>query len=70
MLSLQHIRERFKRTVSGASYWTTATTVIKERIYRFLQHTLLIVNDDFWCAKISKPLQSIISIDYSTIEIV
>ena len=49
LLTFNHVSKRFQRTLVGAGDGTAATTVIQQRINRFLQHALLVAHDDIGC---------------------
>ena len=46
LLTFDHVSQRFQWTLVRTSDGTTATTVIQQRINRFLQHTLFVTYDD------------------------
>ena len=52
LLAFNHIGERFQRTLVGTSDGATTTTVIQQRIHRFLQHTLFVAHNNIWCAEL------------------
>ena len=70
LLTFNHIGQRFQRTLVGASDGTTATTVVKQRINRFLQHALFVAHDDVRRAQIEQALEAVVTVDDTTIEIV
>ena len=48
LLTFNHICQRLQWPLVRSSDRTTATTVIKQGIDSFLQHTLFIANDNVW----------------------
>src|SRR5688572_12446879 len=69
-LALEHIAERLERAVARTGDRTTMTAVIEQRVHRFLQHALLVPDDDFRRAKLKQVLQTIIAVNDATIKIV
>ena len=45
-------------------------TVVEQGVHSFLQHALLITNDDIRCAQLEKVLETVVTIDDATIQIV
>ena len=70
LLALQHIRQRFQRTLIGARNRATTPTIVKQRIHRFLQHALFIAHDDIRRAQFDQPLKAVIAVDDAAIKIV
>ncbi|CRH93010.1 Uncharacterised protein [Chlamydia trachomatis] len=70
LLAFEHIRNRFQRTVACTLNWTTAATVIEERIHSFLKHTLFVIHHNLRRIKINHALKTIIAVDNATIQIV
>ena len=69
-LALDHVSQRLERTLVGARHGLTATTVIEQRIDRFLEHALLIAHDNFGRLELEQPLQAIVTVNHATIKIV
>ena len=46
LLALEHVRQRLERTLAAAANRLGATTVVEQRVDRFLQHALLVPEDD------------------------
>ena len=64
LLTLEHIRTKgLQWAVGGSCYWTTATTVIEERINCFLQHALSLFKNDFWSTQFNQSLQTVITVN-------
>ena len=70
LLALQHVGQRLQRTLVGARDDAPAPTVVEQRVHRFLQHPLLVANDDVGRAQLHQPLQAVVAVDDATIEIV
>ena len=70
LLALQHIGERLERAVVRAGYRTATAAVVDQRVHCFLQHALLVANNDVRRAQLQQALQTVISVDNATIQIV
>ena len=70
LLAFDHIGKRLQRSFVGPSYGTTTTAVVKQGVDGFLQHSLLISNNNVRRVKIEKTLQTIVSVNYPPIQIV
>jgi hypothetical protein len=47
LLALEHVGERLERTLAAATDGLGAAAVVEQRVDRFLQHALLVAQDDF-----------------------
>ena len=70
LLALEHVRERFKRAVTRTSHSATVTTVVEECIDSFLKHALLIMDDYVRSLKREEVLQTVVTIDDTTVKVV
>src|SRR5207342_1634928 len=70
LLALEHVGQRLERTLAAAANRLRATTVVEQRIDRFLQHALLVPEDDLRRAMHDELLQAVVAVDDATIEIV
>ena len=70
LLAFDHVGERLQRTLVRAGDRTTATTVVEQRIDRFLQHALLVAHDDVGRIEVEQPLQAVVAVDDAAIQIV
>ena len=68
--TFDHLSQRFQWTLVRASHGFTATTVIEQGVNGFLQHTLFVACDDFWCAQFHQALQTVVTVDHTAIQIV
>ena len=46
------------------------TTIVKQGVHRFLQHALLIVDDDVRSLQLKQVLQTVVPVDHTTVEVV
>ena len=69
-LALDHVGERLERTLVGARHRLAATTVVEERVHRFLQHALFVAHDDVRRLDFEKALETIVAVDDATVEVV
>ena len=69
-LALNHVRERLERTLVRAGHGLTTSSVVEQRVHRFLQHSLFVAHDNFRRLQFKQSLQAIIAIDHAAIQIV
>src|SRR5476651_2027305 len=70
LFTFNHVCQRFQRTLVRAGDCTTATAVIQQSIYRFLQHTFFVTYDDIWRSQIQQAFQTVVTVDNATVQIV
>src|SRR5665647_1122212 len=70
LLALEHVGERFQRTVAGARDRATTTAVVEERVHSLLQHALLVVDDDLGRAEVEQSLEPVVAVDHATVKVV
>ena len=70
LLTLQQVRQRLQRAVARAGNRTATTAVIEERVHRLLQHALLVIHDDLWCAQVDHALQAVIAVDNAAVQVI
>ena len=70
LLTFKHVRHRFERTLVGTGDRTTTTTVVKQRINRFLKHTFFVTHDDIRRTKLDQALQTVVTVDDTTVKVV
>ena len=70
LLTLDHVSQGFQRTLVRTSNCTAATTVVEQGIDSFLQHTLFVTHDDVRCGQIKQALQTVVTVDHATIQVV
>ncbi len=70
LLALEHVGQRFQRTLVGTRDHAAAAAVVEQRIDRFLQHALFVTDDDVRCAQFDQALQTVVTVDHAAIEIV
>ena len=70
LLTFDHVGQRFQRTFVGTGDGTTATAVIQQGVYRFLQHTLFVAHDDVRRSQIQQAFQTVVTVDHAAIQIV
>ena len=69
-LALDHVGERFQGALVGAGHRLAAAAVVQERIHRFLEHSLLVPDDDLGRLELEQPLQPVIAVDDAAIQVV
>src|SRR3546814_11094402 len=68
LLALEHVRQRFQRTLVGARDRATAAAVVEQRIDGFLQHALFVADDAVRRAQLHQPLQAVVAFDTAAVE--
>ena len=69
-LAFQHVGKGLQRTVPRSSHRTAMATIVKQSVHRFLQHALLVTNDDIRRAQLQQVLQTVVPVDDPTVKIV
>ena len=70
LLALNHIRKRLQWALVRTRDCATATAVVQKRVDSFLQHTLFVTHNNVGRIEIEQTLESVITVNDSTIEIV
>src|SRR5690606_4323851 len=70
LLALEHVGQRLQRTVAGARHRAATTAVVEERVHGLLEHALLVVHDDLGRAEVEKPLQAVVAVDDTAVQVV
>ena len=70
LLALEHVGQRLQRTVTRTGHRTAATTVVEQCVDGFLQHALLVVDDDLGRTEIEQTLQAVVAVDHTAVEVV
>src|SRR5690606_19442738 len=70
LLALDHVGQGLERTLVGTGNGTTTTTVVEQRVHGFLQHALFVAHDDVRRRQIQQALQTVVTVDDTTIEVV
>src|SRR5213078_2201053 len=70
LLALEHVRERLERAVARARDGPAAAAVVEQRVDGFLQHALLVVDDDLRRTEVEQPLEAVVPVDHPAVEVV
>src|ERR1041385_6962137 len=70
LLALEHVGQRLERTLAATADRLGATAVVEERVDRFLEHALLVPENDFRRAMRDELLETVVAVDDATIQIV
>src|SRR5439155_15190417 len=70
LLALEHVGQRLERTVAWPRHGAAAAAVVEERVDGLLQHPLLVVDDDLWRAEVEQPLEPVVAVDDTPVEVV
>ena len=69
-LTLKHVGKRLESTVAGPGHGTSVTPVVEKGIDRFLQHALLVSDNDFRSLQLHQVTETIVPVDDTAIEII
>ena len=69
-LALDHVGERLQRTLVGAGHRLAAAAVVEQRVDGFLQHPLLVADDDVRRLELEQALQPVVPVDHAAIQVV
>ncbi len=70
LLALEHVGQRLEGPLVGAGDDAAAAAVVEQGVDGFLQHALLVADDDVRRAELDQPLQTVVAVDDPAIEIV
>ena len=70
LLALEHIAQALQLTLAAAANRTATAAIVDQTINRFLQHALFVAHDHIWRAQLHQPVQAIVAVDHTAIEIV
>ncbi len=70
LLALDHVGERLQGAVGRAEHGPLAAAVVEERVDGLLEHALLVADDDLGSVELDEPLQPVVAVDDSAVEVV
>ncbi len=70
LLALQGVGQRLERAVVGAAQHAAAAAVVEQRVDRFLEHPLLVADDDVRRLQLDQLLEPVVAVDDAAIEVV
>ena len=70
LLALERVRQRLQRPVVRAAQDAAAAAVVEQGVHRFLQHPLLVADDDVRRLQLDQLLQPVVAVDDAAIEVV
>src|SRR5262245_6544932 len=70
LLALEHVGQRLERTLAATANRLRATPVVEQRVHGFLQHALLVAENDLRRAMQDELLQTVVAVDDTPIQIV
>ena len=70
LLATQHVREALELVVGRSGNCATPASVVDQRVTRFLQHALLVTDDDLGRAELKQTLETVVPVDHPTVEVV
>src|SRR5207302_6200222 len=70
LLALEHVGQALELVVRRTTHWSTAAPVVDQRVDGFLQHALLVADDDLRRLQLQQPLETVVAVDHAPVEIV
>src|SRR5581483_2131164 len=70
LLALQGVGERLQRAIVGPGDDAAPAAVVEQGVHRFLEHPLLVPDDDLGRPQLHEPLQAVVPVDHPPVEIV
>src|SRR5450756_1920718 len=70
LLALEHVAQALEPVVPGPGDRAAAAPVVDQGVARLLQHPLLVADDDLRGAQLQEPLQPVVPVDDTSIEVV
>src|SRR5690606_38458581 len=70
LLALEHVGQRLQRALVGAGDDAAAAAVVEQGVDRFLQHALLVADDDVRRAQRYQPLEAVAAVDDAAVQVV
>ncbi len=70
LLALEHVGQRLQAVVAGAGDRPAAPAVVDQRVAGFLEHPLLVADDDLRGAQLQQSLEPVVAVDDAPVEIV
>ena len=70
LLALEGLGKRLQRTSATAGDGTATAAVVEECVNRLLEHALLVVDDDRGRIEVKQALESVVTVDHATVEVV
>ena len=70
LLTFDHVSKRLQWALVRSGNSSSASTVVEQRIDRLLEHTLLVSHDNVGRVQVEQTLESVVSVDHPSIQIV
>ena len=70
LLAAQHVGQGLQRPVRGALDDPLLLRVVEQRVHRFLQHALLVADDDVGGVQGQEALEAVVAVDHASVEVV
>ena len=70
LLTFDHVSKRLQWALIRSSNSPSASTVVEQCVDRLLEHTLLVTHDDIGCVQIEQTLESVVSVNHASVQIV
>src|SRR5439155_9590188 len=70
LLALEHVAQALEPMVAGAGDGAPAATVVDQRVARFLQHPLLVADDNLRRLQVEEPREPVVAVDDAPVQVV
>src|ERR1041385_1193211 len=70
LLAFERSTQRLQRAIVYTAQHASTTTVVEQRVDRFLKHALFVAHDHFRRPQLHQLLETVVAIDHAAIEIV
>ena len=70
LLTLEHVGQGFELSSARSLNGSASSAVVDERVYGFLEHSLLVTDDDVRSSELTELFKSVVSVDDSSVQIV
>ncbi len=70
LLALEHIGQGLERPRARSGDGSAASAVINQRVYRFLQHSLFVADNDVRRAQLQQSVQTVVPVNDSPVQVV
>ena len=70
LFTLQHVGQRFQRTLVGTGNGTRTAAVVKQSVNRFLQHAFFVADDNVRRMQFKQTFQTVVAVDHAAVQIV
>ncbi|CDE83531.1 predicted protein [Coraliomargarita sp. CAG:312] len=70
LFALEHVGYALERAIAGAGHWPAVAAVVEKGVYGFLEHALLVVDNDVGRLHLHEAAQAVVAVDYAAVKVV